>query len=182
MFQFLHNQYCDDKPSMSIKIEKLSDHNKSTITDEDKMTLEEKIKLRKAKLQTDKKLCVDPRKTLKKLDISDLGDHKDYTSPHFNKFQFKNTNNFRLDDENEKSEIDYKFREEDDLDIELRNHKMNLSSSTENGKSWLKDIDNSGLIPSVKESIEIQNLDDIKRESHRVQKNVKPSKEKAWKA
>ena len=87
--------------SITVKVDKLSDHNKSTITDEDKMTLEEKIKLRKAKLQTDKKLCVDHRKTLKKLDISELGDHKDHTSPCFNKFQFKDTNNFRLDDEDE---------------------------------------------------------------------------------
>ena len=55
---------------------------------------------------------------------------------------------------------------------------MNLSSSTEKSKTWLKEIDTSR---KLKESIEIQNLDAIIRDSHRIQQNVKPSKEKKGK-
>ena len=154
LFKYLQNQYSDEKQFMTNSIRlndvQMSDQLKAHGTSNERLTLDEKIKQRKMKLQPQK---ADPRKTLKNLDISDLGDQKDFVSPCFKKFQPQQTNHFRFDEE-VLHDVSVK---ENEIDIELRNHKVQISNgSDEGGKTSLLNTVN---LISIQNNMNVESME-----------------------
>ena len=120
LFTYLQSQY-NEAPRPSAK----QATSFTPVEEKHILSLEEKIKLRKSKLQ-EGKAKPDARANL---DISELGDHQqDYNSPCFQHFQ-PVENNFMLDT----SLPEFDYREIDtSVDVELRNHKAEIDSESDN--------------------------------------------------